>query len=94
MLSSAQGFYFNSDPLPFTKSKDSLKLEGKITVNIALKEDRMKRLKPLLEEIVQPFGVELVYDEKDASDRKFIERAFSNKYYDIRIAGFTREALI
>ena len=87
VLSSAQGFYFNSDPLPFTKYKDSLKLEGKITVNIALSKDFVERLNPLLEEIVQPFGVELVYDEKDTSDKQSIERVHSNKYYDIRMAG-------
>ena len=42
----AQGFYFNSDPLPFTKYKDTLKLEGKITVNIGLGKDMIERLKP------------------------------------------------
>ena len=87
VLSSAQGFYFNSAPLPFTKYKDSLKLEGKITVNIAFGKDTMERLKPLLEEIVQPFGVELVYNNMDVSNRKFIEKAHSNKYYDIRMAA-------
>ena len=87
VLSSAQGFYFNSAPLPFTKYKDSLKLEGKITVNNALSKDLIEKLKPLLEEIVQPFGVELAYDAMDASDRKSLERVFSNKYYDIRMAG-------
>ena len=49
VLSSARGFYFSSAPLPFTKYKDSLKLEGKITVNISWPKDLTEMLKPLLE---------------------------------------------
>ena len=87
VLSSAQGFYFNSAPLSFTKYKDPLKLEGKIITNIDFSKGAGGRLKPLLKEIIQPFGLELVYDEIDTSNKQSIEKAHSNKYYDIRVAG-------